>query len=230
MKIALFLNVIYDEIMKSCRNPLKAIMKKAAVAALLTLLSAFSVIAQDAMFEKNYIVVAPQYNDVDLDGADSSEAGFTLAFGTEVHPQWYAEVGYSFLADDYEPGRLLAGDENQSAGVSASGLYLAFLGKAANQSGELFYKLGVMTIDYEGGFLASDSQSCNGDSAVLTLVDSGQSVIECVLDETSFAGIVGAGFDFHVGYSSQVRLNVEHIRGADDFQSNSVQLGYRYNF
>lgn len=230
MKIALFLNVIYHHVMKRYRNLLKVNMKRTIVVALITVLGAFKVSAQNTWFENNYILLAPQYNDVELNSADSSEAGFTLAFGTEVHPQWYAEVGYSFLADDHEPDRLSTGGENQSAGVNASGLYVALLGKAANQSGELFYKLGVMTIDYEGSFLISDRGNCEGDTFALTFADSGQTLFECALDDTSFAGIVGAGFDFHVGYRSQVRLNVEHIRGADDFQSNSVQLGYRYNF
>lgn len=187
--------------------------------------------AQNDWFEKNYVLAAPQFSSVDLKVADSSAAGLSLAFGTEIHPQWYAEIGYSVMTNDFDSSGLttVSASEGDNAGVNASGLYLAFLGKAEGRSGELFYKLGVMTIDYESAYLVSGNDTCSTGAAQTGGVVPANTTL-CSADDTAFAGIIGAGFDFFVSYRSQVRLNVEHIRGDNDVQANTLHLGYRYNF
>ncbi|BDX07385.1 hypothetical protein MACH26_29060 [Planctobacterium marinum] len=183
------------------------------------------------LLEKNYLLLAPEFNDVSVADSSASEPGLSLAFGTEIHPQWYAEVGYKLIAADFEPPvEPLSTNELQlDSGVDASGLYLSFLGKATGQSGELFYKLGVMAMTYETSNQYDGEQGCD-DAEPRVLAVSDGSVTQCDYDDTAIAGIVGAGFDFFVGYRAQIRLQVEHIRGNNDIQINSVQLGYRYNF
>lgn len=183
------------------------------------------------VFDKNYFLIAPSFNDVEVSEASSSGAGLALAFGTEIHPQWYAEVGFNLAASDFEqlsaPTSLQ--DSELTAGIDAAGAYFSFLGKATGQSGELFYKLGVMTIGYETSTRIAGEQSCNEGQQTQYPVSDG-TVTQCDFDDTAIAGVIGAGFDFFVGYRGQIRFQVEHVRGDNDVQINSAQLGYRYNF
>lgn len=183
-------------------------------------------------FDKNYVLLAPAMNDVDVGQADSSSAGASLAFGTEIHPQWYAELGVNLAASDFtQPDAPADSQDHQlNSGVDASGLYFSVLGKAAGQSGELFYKLGVMALGYESAERYSGEQDCEvGQGQVFSFPDA-DPVTQCHLDETALAGLIGIGFDFYVGYRSQVRVYVEHVRGENDIQVNTAQVGYRYNF
>ena len=207
-------------------------MKAQKLGALMMLLAPFAANAETTWFEKNYVVVAPQYADVEVGLADSSEAGFTIGFGTQIHPKWYLEAGYSLISDDFavnesELDNSVALTNDVSSGVDASGIYLSFLGKASGPSGELFYKVGVMSIDYEAGFWTSDNDSCNLDDAILKIVNA---ISFCSYDDSSIAGMVGAGYDFYLGYNTQLRVNYEHIRGGNDFEANTAYLGFRYNF
>lgn len=185
------------------------------------------------MFENNYVLFSPSYSDVSVVGNNQSEAGFSFAFGTEIHKQWYAEVGYSSLAANYALGDLpsdLPSALSQQSGVDAGGAYLAFLGKAKGQTGELFYRLGVITISAETQFYADPTQGCTlGESTTVSL-DSGESALSCYVDESDIAGMIGIGFDTFIGYRSQIRLAVDHIRGPNDIKVNQIQLGYRFNF
>ena len=203
----------------------------ATLALFVTLMCAVQFNGHANVFEKNYLLLAPGLNDVSVLDSSASEAGVSLAFGTEIHPQWYAEVGYTLISADFEPPiePLSINDVQLDSGADASGLYLSFLGKATGQSGELFYKLGVMTMTYETSNQYSGEQACDdGEQRLLTIADG--TVTQCDYDDTAIAGIVGAGFDFFVGYRAQIRFQVEHIRGENDIQVNAVQLGYRYNF
>lgn len=199
--------------------------------AFLCLSAVFLGTAHAEVFEKNYFLIASSFNDVEVSEASSSGAGVALAFGTEFHPQWYAEVGFNLAASDFEklsvPGSLQ--DSELKAGIDAAGAYFSFLGKATGQSGELFYKLGVMTIGYETSTRTAGDQSCaEGQQTQYPVADG--AVTQCEHDDTAIAGVIGAGFDFFVGYRSQIRFQVEHVRGDNDVQINSAQLGYRYNF
>lgn len=192
------------------------------------LLSAsLTVSAKTEWFANSYVLAAAQYSEVDLEFNDGSEPGFTLAVGTQIHPKWYAEIGYSVLAADFDLGELdlnnSALQTGDSAGIDASGPYVALLGKATGESGELFYKLGVMLLDYQSAWINDVDDTCAGAVA-------NTQFCRFQVDESGAAGIVGLGFDFFVGFNSQVRLSAEHIRGKDDVQINTMHLGYRYNF
>lgn len=207
------------------------ILKKLAQATCLMVLGSTQLVAAQ-LFEKSYVLLAPTVNDVDVGQAGSTSAGGVLAFGTEIHPQWYAELGFSLAAADFTMPEAPQNSEDSviDPGVDASGMYFSVLGKAAGQSGELFYKLGVMALGYETTERFSGEPQCDAGNASVFNFDNAESITQCHLDETAIAGLIGIGFDFYVGYRSQVRLYVEHVRGENDLQINSAQLGYRYNF
>lgn len=190
-------------------------------------LTSVSATAQTDWFQNNYILAAPQYSDVRVQDNDDDTPGFTLALGTQIHEKWYAEIGYSVLATDFDLAELDLNNSalqvGDSAGVDASGFYAALLGKATGDTGELFYKLGVMILDYESAWIGSPVEAC-----AVNVPD--VEVCRFRVDESSVAGMVGAGFDFFVGYNAQVRLSAEHIRTKDNIQINTLHLGLRYNF
>lgn len=184
------------------------------------------------IFDNNYVLLAPQYADVDIDDANASEAGFNVAFGTEIHRQWYAEIGYNQFSSNFEFSAVptTTAVDGFDPGVDASGLYIAVLGKASGQSGELFYRLGVMNVGYETSTRLSGTAACNNGTQSFFTVSGTETVTQCDIDDSGVAGMIGAGFDFYVGYSAQVRLQFEHVRGSNDVQANTAQLGFRYNF
>ena len=153
---------------------------------------------------KNYGVVTVGYNDFDFSDASDKELSYNLAFGKQIHRQWYAELGYINLFDYSEDGVDAEGDA----------LYLALLGKATGASGELFYKLGVARVD-----VAAQGECLIDDIAV-----------QCRVDDGLAAGLVGLGFDYYVSLKSQIRLEYVHMTGEDSFSTNMISLGFRYNF
>lgn len=156
-----------------------------------------------------YGIITLGYADVDLGEVADKSASYGGALGYQVHPQWYVEAGYLHLVDSSE----------ESQDVSASGPYLAFLGKAGSQEGELFYRLGIASIDKVEKYLPSQ-QAC---------ADATQ-VLRCEVDERILAGMAGLGFDYFVGLRAMVRVEYMYMGGKDDFSSHAINLGFRYNF
>lgn len=153
---------------------------------------------------KTYGLATVAYNDFETSTTSDSEFAYSLAFGKQIHRQWYAEAGYVSLFD-------YAKNENENKGDA---LYLALLGKASGGTGELFYKLGIAKVDMD---LSSE---CS-DAGVVT---------QCRASESIAAGIAGLGFDYYVGISSMIRLEYVHMTGEDSFSTNMVNVGFRYNF
>ncbi len=183
-------------------------------------------------FEKNYVFASGAYSDVDVDYGSEGNAGFTLGFGTEIHRQWYAEVGYSQFASDFSAlsaDQISNATQGLDAGNDASGLYLGFLGKASGQTGELFYRLGIMGLDYQSQALRFDGDCGGGTEQALTTVG-GDNVVVCDKDDSDIAGMIGVGFDTYLGFNSQIRLSFDHIRASDSISINTIQIGYRYSF
>lgn len=163
--------------------------------------------------EKMYGVVGVGYSSLTFNQQDISGINYKLALGHEISRHWYVEAGMYQLVDDV----------NDASGGKADSLYLAVLGKAGNRTGELFYKLGVMNVDVQGIDAAASDGSC-------TLGDPlGESGL-CAFDEGVLAGLAGIGFDYHLGLSSMLRIEVEYMKGKHDFSDAAVNVGFRYNF
>ena len=178
----------------------------------------------------NYLLLAPQYADVKVGSQSEQGVGVALTFGTQIDPKWYMEIGYNVMADGLtlpQDGSALSA--NEQTGVDAHGAHLSLLGKARGETGELFYKIGVMQMGYEMANEVALESDCVAGS-IRTVNGQDRTASYCVNDENVLAGVVGLGFDFFVGFSSQLRLSYEHIRGQDSFEANVVQLGIRYNF
>lgn len=157
-------------------------------------------------FANLYAVANVGYSNVDTESNSESDLSYSGAIGYQFHQQWYVEGGYISLIDKQ--------DDSQS--VTSRGAYLAFLGKAGSPEGELYYKVGVASIDVE--------ETLN-DSSVCTTV-----VSDCSNDDTVVAGLIGLGFDYYVSRNSMVRAEYTYFGGQDEFSAHIVNIGFRYNF
>ncbi|MDO6566354.1 hypothetical protein Q4561_04740 [Alteromonas sp. 1_MG-2023] len=153
----------------------------------------------------SYGVGSIGYSDFEFTSLDDRGLTYSVAYGRQVHEQWYAEVGYLNLINDSGGDTELNGDA----------LYLALLGKANNQFGELYYKLGIANADISG------KSSCGND------VITGDA---CSFDEGVVAGIIGLGFDYYVGLKSSVRFEYVYLSGEDDLSAHLMSVGFRYKF
>lgn len=154
--------------------------------------------------QANYGLATIGYSDADFANDSEGEISFSLAYGRQIHEQWYAEGGYYRLFDY----------SNDVADASGDALYAALLGKASNASGELFYKLGVAKVD-----ISSDVQ-CGSAETPLT----------CAYDDSIAAGLAGLGFDYYLTHSSMVRMEYVFFGGEDNFSAHTFSIGFRYNF
>ncbi|MEG3768410.1 outer membrane beta-barrel protein [Alteromonas sp. 14N.309.X.WAT.G.H12] len=163
--------------------------------------------------ERMYGIASVGYADVEFSQADNSKVGYSLALGHQFSDQWYVEGGYLNLIDE----------QDGLDTIEAEGLYLALLGKAANMDGELYYKLGVMDADIQG------YQDDTSEDSLCTVSDNATNNL-CAYDEGIIAGMVGLGFDYHVGFNSMIRVEGLYLRGEHDFEASLVSIGFRYNF
>ncbi|WP_170145518.1 outer membrane beta-barrel protein [Salinimonas sediminis] len=165
--------------------------------------------------EKMYGVVGAGYSDAEFSnsraGSDLGSETFYLALGHEFAPQWYIEGGYKRLFDD----------SDETGNTKGDALYLAVLGKAGGPQGELFYKLGVMSADISGQYLMDETDNCEVGQVIQGA---------CDYDEGVVAGLVGLGYDYHLGLNTMIRIEYEHVRGEHNLSANLFNLGFRYNF
>ncbi|GFD77609.1 hypothetical protein KUL118_04710 [Tenacibaculum sp. KUL118] len=152
-----------------------------------------------------YAVANIGYGYVDTEIDNEADVSYSAALGYQFHRQWYIEGGYISLID--------ADTDEQS--ISSKGPYVALLGKASSQKGELYYKLGIAEIDIE--HVSINSSVCVSDAI-------------CGYDDNIIAGLAGLGFDYYVGLQSMVRVEYTYFGGKDDFSAHIVNLGFRYNF
>ncbi|MCC2614687.1 outer membrane beta-barrel protein [Aestuariibacter halophilus] len=196
---------------------------KTSLLALATVLSVSSLSVSAT--ERMYGLFAPGYAQTSMLDTDADDAGYTFALGYEFAPQWYVEMGYQSLSDS-DPSGDPASDDF-SPGLQAQGLYLSVLGKAGSQSGELFYRLGLMNVDAKGQSLAIDGV-CEVGQPIEPPQDAG--VRACTFDEGLIAGVIGLGFDYYLGPRTMLRGEVQRVQGEHDFSSNVATIGLRYNF
>ena len=175
-----------------------------------TLLSLSCYLVSVVAHANSYGIISLGYSDVDVGKVSDKSIGYSAALGYQIHRQWYVEMGYLNLVDSKE----------DSYSASAKGPYLSFLGKAGNEKGELFYKLGIASIDKSEAYIPQDDM-CGNTVETASLCQSNEQIV---------AGIVGLGFDLFVGTRAMLRTEYVYIGGKDDFSSNSVSLGFRYNF
>lgn len=183
-------------------------------------------------FDKNYVSASALASQIDLGNGSEDEPGFAITFGTQIHRQWYAEVGFNQFSSNLEAvdvDGIATVSDALNVGADASGFYVGLLGKASGQVGELYYRLGAMSLDYETYYLDSTLACGNASGQTLTLAD-GNTTALCRKDDSDIAGMFGLGFDYYVGINSQVRFSADHIRAPNDVQINSFQVGFRYSF
>ncbi|MBE1298652.1 MAG: outer membrane beta-barrel protein [Alteromonadaceae bacterium] len=206
-------------------------MKYSKLSILLLSLSV-SVGANAQWFDKNYVAASVLGSQVDLGNSSEDEPGFAVAFGTQIHRQWYAEIGFNQFSSSLESvntSSLATVSDTLNVGADASGFYLGLLGKASGQVGELYYRLGAMSLDYETYYVDSSLACSNASGQTLTLAD-GNTTALCSKDDSDIAGMFGLGFDYYVGVNSQIRFSADHIRAPNNVQINAFQVGFRYSF
>jgi hypothetical protein len=162
--------------------------------------------------EKMYGLITSGYTNLDFNHQENDGINYSLALGHQFQRQWYAEAGFRQLIDE----------QSEQNANKASALYLAVLGKAGHQVGELFYKLGVLNIDVDGYGNVDENGGCNFGEL--------SSANRCEYDEGMIGGMVAIGFDYHLSMKTMMRLEIEHIRAENDFKANMINLGIRYNF
>ncbi|AWL12856.1 hypothetical protein HMF8227_02404 [Saliniradius amylolyticus] len=176
-----------------------------------------------------YGLAAASYNDADAGQAAEKGMGYGIAFGYEFHRQWYVEAGYQQLLDEPAENVLTIADTSAELpqGVEAGGAFVALLGKASSTHGTLFYRLGVMALDHQSSYYASVDDGCaeGADSGV-----SVQTLTQCMVDDTSAAGLAGLGFDFYLTPNWSLRTEYQYVRGEDDFESHGGLIGVKYHF
>jgi hypothetical protein len=180
-----------------------------------------------------YSIFSVGYSDFEFIQKSNKGLGYKMALGHQFAPKWYVEVGYQRLFYDklYITELPSAADvKNDKNMQQGDALFLAFLGKASSQAGELFYRLGMLKIDIRGQQLSSGVEQCEfGEAKVLVIADLGAATM-CDYDEGGVAGVIGLGFDFFVGARSMIRAEIEYIKGQNDLTVTTATVGFRYNF
>lgn len=177
-----------------------------------------------------YSLVSVSYSELDYAAQNFDDINYKFALGYQIDRQWYAEFGYHQLAD--QGAAQLAPENSQQADdfeglAQGDAIYAALVGKAAGELGELFYKIGVMKVDIKGQALVDAGQSCNiGHAGPLQSTN----YQVCEYDEGSAAGLISMGFDFRLTEKTMLRSEVEYIKGQDNLEAITLQLGIRYNF
>jgi opacity protein-like surface antigen len=202
-------------------------MKNALLCILVFSVSLFSFMghADEGPF---YVVASAGYAMNKIDSDTHDELSYKLNFGYTLSEEWAVEVGYQGLGDAglSNEDLLTSSDGLQEADYNVSAIQLSVLGRASNQHGELFYRIGVMQVNTESTFVL-DASECLADNAlVATQSDS----VICSSDENEMAGIIGIGFDFYITRSLLLRAEIEHIQGREDYSAQALLLGLRYSF
>ncbi|MDF2180049.1 outer membrane beta-barrel protein [Aliiglaciecola sp. CAU 1673] len=172
------------------------------------------------------------YADADQGQASEKGMGYSFAMGYELNKQWVVELGFQQLLD--EDGAVppnASAPLGESDTFKADALFVAMLGKASSSMGTLFYRVGLMSAKVESRTFLASTDSCDrGVEQVIAPQADASSFLSCTVDDTHMAGMLGLGFDFRLAPSFYLRTEIQHIRGEEDFQANTLQLGLRYDF
>lgn len=162
---------------------------------------------------------------------DLEEVSYKLALGYELSQQWAFELAYQDMGDNeltmISDGQAIVDFSEQAFDVSA--VQLSALGKASNRHGELFYRLGVMQVMNEASYRVNASE-CGVDDTLVANLSTDPLLSSCLRDNEELAGVIGIGFDFFVYRSLMLRLEMEYIKGEDDYEAQAAYVGFRLNF
>lgn len=202
-------------------------MKFSLVSIIFVLIVSFTPYSQ-AKQSRLYVVAAGGYATNDINNYDHDEVTFKLNVGYVLSDQWSVELGYSGLGDSGLSNNDLAIDNTNfdTNDYNVTALRLSALGRARNQHGELFYRLGVMQINAQRTYAIGGEVCEGGDSLIGTI--SNTSI--CENDNDQIAGVIGIGFDLNMTDFTQLRFELEHIQGQDEYSGQAVLIGLRVNF
>jgi hypothetical protein len=182
-----------------------------------TLLAVAAVFPAQAL-DSIYGAAGMLYSTTEFSQRDEDDVGYQLVLGHAISRQWYIEVGYSELMN-------MSSDNKGNLDMETNALYISALGKASNQVGELFYRIGVANLD-----VAALEQPIDDSCELGALREQVSGVSLCQYDEGILAGIIGLGFDFYIANKTFLRLEVNYFRGENDYVSGTAFVGIRYNF
>jgi hypothetical protein len=177
--------------------------------------------------EDLYSIVSVGYARTEFNADSTNDLSYKLGLGWQVDRQWYLEVGMQKFADENLPDLAAINSQSDSLNIDASALFVAALGKASGNLGELFYRIGVLKTDIKGRQLIAANSNC---SIGTTLVPPIADYSVCDYDKGGIAGVIGLGFDFFIGVKSMLRAEIEYIKGQNDLVVSAAYLGFRYNF
>ena len=202
-------------------------MKLIIVSLIFALLAAFTPFSQ-AKQNTFYVVAGGGYASNDINNYEHDEVTFKLNLGYVLSDQWSVELGYNGLGDSGLNNSQLAVDNAnfETNDYSITAFRLSALGRARNQHGELFYRVGVMQVNAQRTY-ALDGAVCEGSDS---LIGTFSTTSVCQSDNDQIAGVIGLGFDFNLTNFTQLRVEVEHLQGQDDYSAQAILLGLRVNF
>ncbi|MFT2090539.1 hypothetical protein [Paraglaciecola sp. 2405UD69-4] len=180
-----------------------------------------------------YSIFSLGVSELEVAQDESQNLTYKIALGYEFHRKWYVEAGYQQLGYDDLYTSALPTESDVIKGRSVKqgdALFLAFLGKASNHHGELFYRLGVLKTDIRGQFIQEASQECSLGKAIAIEVENYGSANLCDYNEGGAAAVLGLGFDFFIGARTLIRTEAEYIKGQNDLEMSALSIGLRYNF
>jgi hypothetical protein len=198
-------------------------LKKLIAFALCVCSATFNVQATEDL----YSIVSVGYGRTEFNNDSTNDLSYKLGLGWQVDKQWYIEVGMQKFADEPLPDIDIINPQEDSLNIDASALFVAALGKASGNMGELFYRIGVLKTDIKGRQLIAANSSCDLGT---TLNPPGAAYSVCDYDKGGIAGVIGLGFDFFIGTKSMLRAEIEYIKGQNDLVVSAAYLGFRYNF
>jgi hypothetical protein len=202
-------------------------MKLIFVSLTIVLLAAFIPLSQ-AKQSTVYVVAGAGYATNNINNYQHDEVTFKLNVGYVLSKQWSVEIGYNGLGDSGLNNNQLAVDNAnfETNDYNITAFRLSALGRARNQHGELFYRVGVMQVNAQRTY-ALDDTICEGNDALIATFST---TSVCQSDNDQIAGVIGLGFDFNMTDLTQLRVEIEHIQGQDDYSAQALLLGLRVNF
>lgn len=183
--------------------------------------------------ENTYTIFSLGYSDIDYSEEQAEGVGYKLGLGYQIAPQWYVEMGYQQLLNDslyLDVIPTAAQFENNDNRMQGDALFVALLGKASSNVGELFYRLGVLKTDIRGQKLYIGDRACDVGLVTSVSVESLGNGTICDFDNSGAAGVFGLGFDYFIGARTMLRTEIEYIKGKDNLSITALFVGLRYNF